>query len=257
MTLGDAALLVGAAVVGGALNSVAGGGSFFSFPALLFSGAGPIVANATSAVALWPGSVSAAVGYRKELRAERRALLWLGAPSLLGGVLGAVLLVRTPPSTFMALLPFLLLGATLLFTFGDRLKLGSRGGPGAPPRDRLWIAVIAQVPIALYGGYIGGGMGLMMLAAFSLAGGRDIHHMNALKSALAVLLNAAAIVTFVAAGTVDWLRAGVMVAGAVAGGFGGASLARRVPPRRVKQFVIAVGWALTAYFGWRAWLAPS
>jgi uncharacterized membrane protein YfcA len=253
MTFAEAALLVAAAFAGGALNSVAGGGSFFTFPALLFSGVSPIIGNATSTLALWPGSVGASVGYRRELKGQRQALVWLGIPSLVGGAVGAGLLVRTPPALFLNLLPLLLLAASLVFTFGGRF--GPKPGLAAPAASmRLWVAALVQVPIAVYGGYFGGGMGLMMLAAFTLAGGRDIHQMNALKSVLAVLLNAVALVTFVAAGAIDWPRGGVMVAGAIAGGFGGAVLARRVSPARVRQFVIAAGWALTATFAFRQWV---
>jgi len=256
MNLGEGVLLVATAFAGGALNSVAGGGSFFTFPALLFTGVSPIVGNATSAMALWPGSVAAGLGYRHELAGQKRALLWLGLPSLVGGVLGAGLLVRTPPALFMHLLPFLLLAATLVFTFGGRFGPGNRDGSPSKAPVRLWVAGLAQVPIAIYGGYFGGGMGLMMLAAFTLAGGRDIHQMNALKAVLAVLLNAVAIVTFIAAGAIDWPRALVMMSAAMAGGFGGAVLARRVRPALVRRVVIAAGWGLTAYFAYRQWLTP-
>ncbi|MBI3180764.1 MAG: sulfite exporter TauE/SafE family protein [Myxococcales bacterium] len=252
MTLGEGALLAGAAVLGGALNAVAGGGTFFTFPALLLSGVGPIEANATSTVALWPGSLASAAGYRREVFEERSWLLWLGLPSMGGGAAGALLLVGTPPSTFLRLLPALLLLATLAFGFGERVRGRlSKREAGLPGR---WLGGAAQLAIAAYGGYFGGGMGLMMLALFALLGMREVHRMNGLKSALAAAINGTAIVAFVAARAVAWAPAAVMVAGAVAGGFGGASLARQLDPRWVRAFVVLAGVSLTVYFSLRAFL---
>lgn len=250
MTLGEGALLTVAAAAAGALNSIAGGGSFFSFPALLLTGVGPIEANATSAVALWPGSVAASAGYRKHLGGDRAVLLALGAASLLGGLLGAVLLVRTPPELFMRLLPFLLLAATSVFTFGEPLRQRLTGRFGQ--HTLLAPLALIQLVVATYGGYFGGGMGLMMLAAFSLLWNGDLHRMNALKSLLAVLINAVAIAAFVVAGKVAWAEAGIMILGATAGGYGGAFLALKFDPRRVRVLVVIFGWALTAYFFWRS-----
>ncbi len=193
------ALLFGAAFFGGALNSVAGGGSFLTFPALVFAGVPPLAANATSTVALWPGSVASALGYRRELKGEWPRLRLMLPLSLLGGLVGAVTLVKTPPHVFVGLMPFLLLAATLVFTFGDAInaRLGGRArGP--------WLVAALQLGIAVYGGYFGGGMGLMMLAAFTLWGMTQLHEMNALKSALGVAINGIAIVAFVVAGKVDW-----------------------------------------------------
>jgi uncharacterized membrane protein YfcA len=250
MSMAQAALLVAAAFGAGALNSIAGGGSFLSFPALVFSGVPAVAANATSTVAIWPGSVASAWGYRTELASERERLLSLSLISLVGGVAGALLLLLTPSRVFEAMVPFLLLLATLIFTFGDavraRVKAGSRAS-----------VLVLQVAIAIYGGYFGGGMGLMMLAAFTLMGMTDIHRMNALKSALGTLINGAAVVTFAIAGVVQWLPAGLMIAGAIAGGFGGAVLARRVDPKRVKPVVIVLGWVLTAAFFYRTFISPG
>lgn len=233
----------GAALLGGALNSVAGGGSFLTFPALIFAGVPPLAANATSTVALWPGSVASTVGYRRELVSQRQRLMVMLPLSLLGGLIGAVTLVRTPPELFVRLVPFLLLGATLIFTFGDRINR-SVGG-----RARGAIAVGAlQLFISIYGGYFGGGMGLMMLAAFTLWGMTHLHEMNALKSALGVAINGVAIVAFTIAGQIQWQHGAVMIAGAIIGGFGGAWLARRYDSKKVKPLVILLGWAMTAVF---------
>lgn len=250
MNAGEAALLFGAAAAGGALNSVAGGGSFLTFPALVFTGGDPIGANATSTVALWPGTVASAVGYRAELKAEGAHLRWLSALSALGGVIGALTLIATPTRLFDALVPFLLLLATLVFTFGDRLR--ARLGNRPPSRP---VAAAVQLLIAIYGGYFGGGMGLMMLAAFTFLGMTELHRMNALKAGLGLLINGVAVAIFALSGKIDWLPAGVMVVGAVLGGFGGASLARRIDPKRVRPAVVAIGWAVTAGFFWKAFAA--
>lgn len=251
MSLLEAGALLLAALLGGALNAVAGGASFVTFPVLVFAGIDPIAANATSTAALWPGTVASAAAYRRELRARPRLLLLLGGVSLLGGVLGATLLLRTPQATFTRLVPFLLLLATLLFAFGGaiaarlRARLGKRAGPA-------WLAAagvaLLQLAIAVYGGYFGGGIGVLMLAALALLGLDQIHAMNAFKTLLASCINGVAVATFVAAGAVRWPQALVMVAGAIAGGYGGAALARRLDPAPVRRFIILVGCAMTLYF---------
>jgi uncharacterized protein len=243
---GEAALLFGAAALGGALNSVAGGGSFLTFPALIFTHADPIAANATSTVALWPGSVASAVGYRKELQLEGANLKWLAALSGLGGLIGALTLIATPTRVFEVLVPFLMLLATLVFTFGERLRARLTASVASRP-----VVMFVQLLIAIYGGYFGGGMGLMMLAAFTLIGMTELHRMNGLKSALGVLINGVAVVIFAVSGKIQWAPAAVMIAGAVLGGFGGASLARRIDPRKVRPVVVLTGWVMTAAFFWR------
>lgn len=244
--LSDLLLLFGAALLAGALNAVAGGGSFFTVPTLVLLGVNPVVANATSTVALWPGAVASAWAYRREVAAVKQEALSLGVVSMVGGILGALLLVRTPGETFLRLLPFLLLVATLLFTFGGRLRaaLGAHAGGAGGRRAALAL----QGLIAVYGGYFGGGMGLMMLAGLALLGMTDIHRMNGLKVVLNSLINGLAVVTFVLAGVVDYRLAVTMAVGAVVGGFAGAALARTLDPRWVRGFVIVVGWSMTAYF---------
>jgi uncharacterized membrane protein YfcA len=244
VTLATYGLLFVAAAVGGAINSVAGGGSFVAFPALLFAGVPAVPANATNTIALWPGSLASAVAYRRELRDVRRALLPLGAASLAGGLVGSLLLLRTSDHTFVLLIPWLLLFATLLFSFGGAVTGRLRAGA----RASLAVAIGAQLLIGVYGGYFGGGIGIMMLAVLSLLGMTDIHRMNSLKAVLGTLANGVAVVTFVVAGAVAWAPGAVMIVGGVVGGYAGAAMARRVEPGLVRKLVLAVAWSMTGYF---------
>ncbi len=245
-----------AAAFGGALNAVAGGGSFLTLPALLYAGISPVAANATSTLALWPGSVSSTFAYRGELTSTRQWMLVLGGVSLLGGLAGSVLLVRTSDTSFMRLLPWLMLVAAATFTFGGR----RRAAGSAPPETRhrftraaswhpeLFVVVLLQLMISVYGGYFGGGMGIMMLATMAMAGMTNIHEMNGLKSMLGAAINGLALTTFVVTGTLAWRPGLVMAIGATLGGYLSASLARRIDASRVRLFVIVVGWGMTIYF---------
>jgi uncharacterized membrane protein YfcA len=233
-----------AAVVGGAMNSVAGGGSFVAFPALLFAGVPPIPANATNTIALWPGAIASVVAYRRELGEVKRELLPLALAALAGGLVGSVLLLRTRESTFVLLIPWLLLFATVLFTFGGAVSRKLTHGARAP----FAVVVIAQLAISVYGGYFGGGMGIMMLAVLTLLGMTHIHRMNALKNALGTLINGVAVVAFVIAGAVRWVPGVFMIVGGITGGYSGAAIARRVSPKYVRWVVIGVAWTMTAYF---------
>lgn len=247
----SAALLVLAATAGGAMNAVAGGGSFLTFPSLLFAGVPAIPANATSSVALWPGSLASAWGYREDLGHEARVLRWFGAASLVGGLAGALLLLLTPEVTFRALVPWLLLGATAIFAFGPLLARRLRDAGGLSHRvttRALLVLALVQLLVAVYGGYFGGGIGILMLAAFAAMGMEDIHAMNGLKAVLALLINGVAVAAFLVAGVVRWPEALLMVAGAVLGGYLGARGAKKVDPKWVRAFVIAVGLLLSAYF---------
>jgi len=257
MTLPFAIALFFAAMMGGALNSVAGGGSFISFPTLIFTGVPPIQANATSTVALWPGSVASIGAYRREYGKQRQLLVFLGGISLIGGVGGALLLLHTPQNTFQRLIPYLLLVATLLFAFGGRItawfrkRFGKRGEAAKSPvysRRALVAISLFQLLVATYGGYFGGGIGILMLAMLALIGMENVVVMNALKVVLQTCINGVAVITFAAAGAVAWPQAGVMVAGAIIGGYGAAAIARRVDQRWVRGFVIAVGVGTTVYF---------
>ena len=244
LTPATGVLLFFAAVAGGAINSVAGGGSFVSFPALLFAGVAPVPANATNTIALWPGSLASVLAYRRELDDVKRELLPLAIAALVGGLAGSMLLLHTPESTFVLLIPWLLLFATVLFTFGGAVARKLTKGARAP----LAVAAVAQLAISVYGGYFGGGMGIMMLAVLTLLGMTHIHRMNALKNILGALINGVAVVAFVIAGAVMWAPGVVMIAGGITGGYAGAAIARRVSPKYVRYVVMVIAWSMTAYF---------
>jgi uncharacterized membrane protein YfcA len=243
-------LLFVAAAIGGGMNSVAGGGSFVAFPALLFAGVPPVPANATNTIALWPGAVASAVAYRRELADVGRELLPLSVAAFFGGLAGSLLLLHTAEHTFVLLIPWLLLFATLLFTFGGPLAKRLTGGRRAP----LALGVAVQLAISVYGGYFGGGMGIMMLAVFTLLGMTHIHRMNALKNVLGTLINGVAVVAFVMAGAVRWAPGVVMIAGGMMGGYAGAAIARKVDPKRVRTLVVFVAWGMTLYFFLRTYI---
>jgi uncharacterized protein len=257
MTLLNAVVIFIAAILAGTLNSVAGGGSFITYPALLFSGVPPINANTTSTIALWPGTVASVGAYRKEIEAERQGLVPLLIVSLIGGIIGALILRNTTQDTFARLLPFLLLLATLLFAFGKRISDRARkmvSGRALPP-STIRIGVIAfQFFIAIYGGFFGGGIGMMMLAAYALLGMDNIHRMNGVKTLMATVINGAAVVIFIFSGLIYWPQAIVMVVGAIIGGYTGATYAQRINPVYVRQFVIVVGCVLTVIFFVRTYL---
>jgi uncharacterized membrane protein YfcA len=238
-------LLVVAAFVAGVMNSVAGGGSFLTFPALVFTGVPSVMANATNTVALFPASLASAWAYRHDFpRLPGVRTGTIVAISLVGGVAGALLLIFTPERTFDAVVPWLLLAATILFASAKRLtpflKRHMHIGPGA--------LYGVQFVISLYGGYFGGAMGIMMLALYGMFGITDIHAANALKTLLSGILNAVAVVCFVIAGKVDWVPAAIMLASAVAGGYVGARVARRMNPDHVRAIVIAIGVGMSIAF---------
>ena len=242
--------LFAVALCGGALNSVAGGGGFLCFPALLLTGISPIQANATNTIALWPGTVASVAAYRGELARMRQHLVPLIASGCVGGLIGALILLRTPQATFLRMVPWLLLVATALFVLSPlvaRRFANAASGRERSPRA-LWIATFVQLLIAIYIGFFGAGAGILMLAMFSLMGIQSIHTMNGMKTVLASVCNGIALVAFILAGAVVWPAALVMTVGAAIGGYTGAHYAQRVDPRLVRGIVIVTGVALTVYF---------
>jgi uncharacterized membrane protein YfcA len=254
MPFAHAILLFVAALLAGAMNSVAGGGSFFSFPALLFTGVLPIPANATNTVAVWPGSVASVFSYWKRLPHSPRIMIPLVTISVIGGTVGALVLLHTPQATFMSMVPYLFGIATLLFAFGKRLtralgQIVKRAGP--PSWPVICGLTLVQFFIALYGGFFGGGIGILMLAMLEMVHIEDIHAMNGLKTVLATAINGAAVVTFILARQVEWPQAILMIVAAVIGGYYGAHYAQKLDPRWVRATVICVGGGMAIYFLWK------
>ncbi len=243
-----------AAFLAGAINSVAGGGTLVSFPALVWLGLPPIVANATSTLGIWPGSLGSVWGFRRELGRADRTLRLLAVPAAVGGGLGALLLRSTSPALFERLVPFLLLFATLLFTLRNRVQrwLGTHA---ARERGRGWLvaAALCLLAVAVYGGYFGAGMSIVMLSLLGMLGMSDILEMNALTSLFSLCVNGVAIAVFIAAGLVQWHFVAAMAVGALAGGYGAAGLARRVGKTVVQRFVVVVGFGMTAALFVRVW----
>jgi uncharacterized membrane protein YfcA len=244
-------VLLLAGVLGGALNSVVGGGTFVVFPALLIAGIPAVSANATSTLVLWPGGISSALAYRKDIQLPRSLLLALCAASFVGGGIGGWLLIHTPGHAFVQLVPWLLLFATLLLTFGPRIHAWLRpktaGAKSSGNRATFLIAAI-QFVISIYGGYFGAGMGILMLAALAISEIGNIHMMNGVRSILGILINGVALVLFTAAHAIAWRPAILMMIGATLAGYSGAAIARRIDPKIVKRFVLVVAWGMTVYF---------
>jgi uncharacterized protein len=241
-------IILFAGIAAGAINSIAGGGTLISFPALLWIGRDAIVANATNTVAMWPGSLAGAIGFRRELATARRWLLLLILPSIAGGALGAWLLLRTPASTFERLVPFLILGATILLALQETVtrKLGlvaeSHENPGA---GWMTFVIVFQFLVSVYGGYFGAGMGILMLAALGLIGMTDMHQMNGLKNVLAVFINGIAAIYFAVASAVAWSDVLIMMTGTIIGGYAGARVARRLGRKFVRMSVVVIGIVMT------------
>lgn len=250
--------LAGAAAAGGAINAVAGGGTLVTFPTLLFFGTPPVIANATSTLALVVGTSGGLYGYRQHLAAVRP---WLGRflpVSILGGLIGAVLLTLTGNKTFSKLVPFLILFATILFlaqgVFRRIANLEDRSDPARRP-GAVWGAVWFQFAVAIYGGYFGAGIGILMLASLGFVGLHHIHEMNTLKTLLNALINTVATVWFIWAGLIHWPKAGVMTAGALAGYYLGSHWSQRIPQQRVRQLITAIGFILSGVTFYREFVS--
>jgi uncharacterized protein len=256
-------ILLVASVLAGAVNAVAGGGTLLSFPALVFAGQAARFANATNTVALWPGALSSFWAYRSELGHHRREIAWLSISSVLGGILGAWLMVETDEKTFAFLVPYLILLATALFIVQEPLarlqrrlsgavenKMGqSPDGPtfGHAATPLRWtIVLVSQFLVGVYGGYFGAGIGILMLAAYGILGFSNIHQANAIKNLNAMFINGIAAALFIAKGLIDWRSALLMAAGAIVGGYAGAGTARRLGQKNVRRLVILIGLAIAA-----------
>jgi uncharacterized membrane protein YfcA len=249
MPITQLALVVLAALVGGVMNSIAGGGTLLTFPALVALGVPAINANATSTVALWPGALGSMWGYRGELTGAQRWAIGFAFPSLLGGAVGALLLMWTPPERFAALVPWLVLGATVLFSiqrpvmrwFTQRLGRLPESDAELTSRWPPFSILVYQFLVAVYGGYFGAGVGILMLAALGFMGLSNIHRMNGLKNWGGLCMNGVAAVMFAFSSLVNWPVALAMAVGAVSGGYLGSRTAQRVPQQLVRNAVVAIG----------------
>lgn len=241
--------LLTASLLAGIVNGVAGGGGLIAFPALLISGVPAINANATNAAALWFGTVSSTVAYRREFSSKLQLLLLLSCVSIVGGIFGSYLLLHTSSAKFSALIPYLMLIATLLFIFSQPLIkwLNKRNQNSEPIRLPLTVILPLQLAIATYSGYFGGGSGILMLALLNFTGLQNIHTINAYKSWLATCINAAAILHFTFANKIFWFEAIVMALGAIIGAYSSAYLARKIHPLWIRSFIIAVSLSMTCY----------
>lgn len=236
----EALVLVLAGLAAGAVNAIAGGGTLLSFPTLVWLGRDPVLANATNAVALWPGSLAGALGFRRELAGSGRWIRLLTVPTLLGGALGAWLLLHTPSRTFRAVVPFLVLGAAVLLAMRGRIRPTSPHRPTFAPL----LAVGLQFLIGIYIGYFGAGTGILVLTTLGLLGLDDIHQMNGIKGLVAAAGNGIAAVYFVLSGAVLWPDVLWLAAGAVAGGYASAWIARLLGRAFVERAVVVVAFVV-------------
>lgn len=253
MQLTDALLVAGGAFLAGGMNAMAGGGTFFSFPAMLAAGVPPVMANASNTVALWPASLSSAWAYRREAMRHRRWAALLALVSVLGGLIGGLLLLAISNETFMRLIPWLLLVATTLFAFSAQvgklirwlkghMKIAPADRPGSPG------GALFQLVVAIYGGFFGAGMGILTLAALAIQGFEDIQEINALKNLTSAMNYTVAAATFIIAGAISWPHTLVALLTAAIGGYVGAAFARKLPATWLKRIVIAVGALLTIIY---------
>jgi hypothetical protein len=249
MDLGIAALLFAAGVAGGTANAIAGGATLVTFPAMLASGLPPIVANASNALAVLPGALVAAFADRARLPRFDGALGAVLAASLAGGAAGGVLLMLTPERAFALMVPALIGAATLIFAFGKRIQAAVKGLGSGSARLRAGLVF----PATVYGGYFGAGLGVMLLAVLSITGREDIRTANALKNLCSTVANLTAVVVFVARGLISWPETGVMLTGAVAGGYLGGRLIAVLPPQAVRTAIIAIGTVVTVVYAWKMW----
>ena len=245
------AWLVTASLIAGGVNAVASGGSFISFPAMLGMGIPPVQANATNTVAIWPGQLTSVLTLRDDLPRELLTVSLLC--SILGGVGGAVILLHTPQSLFVLILPWLLLAATLLFAFSGKISAWLRKETSYPHAEKplhVWSLAAMMLPVCLYIGYFGAGGGLLIMAALALLGMDDMHKLNSMKVLVACLSNFSAVVTFVAARAVVWHYCLIAMVAAGLGGYIGAHYAKRMPAKAIRAMVLTAGFSVAAWFFW-------
>ncbi len=253
------ALIAAGAFLAGGMNAIAGGGTFFSFPALLAAGVPPVTANASNTVALWPASLSSAWAYRHEaLRHKKWALILMGV-SLVGGITGGLLLLATSNAAFSKMIPWLLLVATLLFAFSAQVSkliaaIKAKLGAAASEEPGSVGGACFQLVVAIYGGFFGAGLGILTLAALSIQGFKDMQELNALKNVASAVNYTVAAATFMVAGAVSWPHTLTMLFTAIAGGYAGAAFARRLPALWLRRFVVLVGSVLTAIYFFKTYL---
>jgi uncharacterized protein len=246
-------ILVIAAFAAGAINSIAGGGTLITFPVLIWLGLDPKVANATSTVALWPGLFGGLYGYRRELENSSRILFRLGLTSVIGGAVGAWLLIFTPSPIFASLVPFLILFATILFMMQGTITKRLRLQPIVDePQAKWWLgAIVFQFFSSIYGGYFGAGNGILMLAAMGILGLHDINRANGIKNFLGICINSIAVLSFALMNLVVWSDALLMAVGALLGGYCGASMAVRIGQRWVRRGIVVIGFVIFMVMIWK------
>lgn len=247
-TLSDAPALAALALAGAVasgINAVAGGGSLLSFPTLVAFGVPPLEANATNALAMWPGSVAGGLGFWNQLEKSKRALYFMAVPSAIGAAAGAALLTVTPERAFKMVVPVLVLAATALLALQPRIRAWSRKDHAKLP---AWLSVVLQLAISVYGGYFGAGMGILMLAVLGLFIDGTIHELNAVKAWLGLLINLVASVFFLGKGLIVVWPGLALMAGAIAGGYFAARLSQRVDAEKLRRGIVALGFAMTAWF---------
>ena len=252
-----------AAVAAGFVNAIAGGGTFFTYPAFVAGGVPPAFASGSNNIGLWPGNAMATLAYRQELYAVRAQLPFLSAVTLIGSGIGAVLLHGVGNDGFARLLPPLVLFATLLFTYAERVrqwvlkKAQRRGDASKAGVSHGWGAALGLGVVTIYGGFFGGGVNLMVMATLSLMGYQNIQQTNAIKNYLAVLIIASVFVVFLIQGGIAWPQVIICALGAMSGGFLGGRVAKRMPVAWLRGMVIAVGIALTLIYTWQYWIKPA
>lgn len=251
MTQAELLLLFAAGIISGMLNAVAGGGSFISFPALLFAGVPPISANATNTFAACSGYLSGTWAFRHDLKAHKKQLPLYVAISLAGGITGAWLLLQTPQESFSAAIPWLLLFASTLFICGNRLNQLIRRYSSAD-NTRHWLATAASgavlLGVCIYGGFFNAGLGIIALSYLVLTGHTDINAMNGIKLLVSSCVSLIAIAIFIADGAIVWFEGGVLLTGSLLGGYFAAKVSRRIPQQRIRQLIIITSLSITAYF---------